>query len=136
GNALKHDATLLTGGEPVGQCVQATLMENVPRSHPFYSDEAFAPVAILIPYDTYEEALGIVNDSAFGLQAGVFTRDLSRAMTAFHEIEAGSVLINQTPTFRIDNLPYGGVKDSGVGREGPHWAIEDMTELRTLVIKQ
>ncbi len=135
-NAGKHGATILCGGEADGPCVEPTLLENVPASHPFVAEEAFAPIAVLIPYETFEEAVMIVNDSRFGLQAGVYTRDLAQTFAAFHGIEAGAVLINQTPTFRIDNIPYGGVKDSGFGREGARWAMDDMTELRTLVIKQ
>ncbi len=135
-SAEKHGATILTGGEKNGRCITPALLENVPATHPFICEEAFAPIAVLIPADDFDSALRFANDSKFGLQTGVFTRDIGRIMQAFHTLETGSVLINQTPTFRIDNIPYGGVRDSGFGREGARWAIEDMTELRTLVIRQ
>ena len=110
------------------------LIENAPRDAAVTGEEAFAPLAVLESYDTFEEALGRVNDSAYGLQAGVFTSDITKAFRAFEEIEAGGVLINQTPTFRVENMPYGGVKDSGFGREGVRYAMEDMTEMRSLVV--
>jgi len=110
------------------------LIENAPRDAAVTCEEAFAPLAVLESYDTFDEALARVNDSAYGLQAGVFTSDITKAFRAFEEIEAGGVLINQTPTFRVENMPYGGVKDSGFGREGVRYAMEDMTEPRSLVV--
>jgi len=110
------------------------LIENAPRDSAVVCEEAFAPVAVLESYETFAEALGRVNDSVYGLQAGVFTSDITKAMKAFEEIETGGVLINQTPTFRVENMPYGGVKNSGFGREGVRYAMEEMTELRSLVI--
>jgi acyl-CoA reductase-like NAD-dependent aldehyde dehydrogenase len=92
-------------------------------------------VLLLQRYSTFEEALRIVNDSRYGLQAGVFTKDLGRAWQAFQELEVGGVLINQVPTWRVENMPYGGVKDSGFGREGIRYAMEEMTELRSLIVK-
>lgn len=135
GDAVSSGATILTGGQSDGPCVSATLLENVPASHALCQEEAFAPLAVLIPYETFDEALQIVNDSKYGLQAGVFTRDTKLAQRAFEQLEVGGVLINQVPTFRADHLPYGGVKQSGLGREGPRWTIEEYTELRTLVTK-
>ncbi len=136
-SARSLGATILTGGGGAsGPCVEPTLLENVPADHPICREEAFAPLAVLSAYDSFDDALRQANDSPYGLQAGIYTRDIGRIMKAFHTLEVGSVLVNQTPTYRIDNLPYGGVKDSGFGREGPRWAMEDMTELRTLVIKQ
>ncbi len=98
--------------------------------------EAFAPIVVAFPFRDFEDVIEAVNDSAFGLQAGVFTNDLAHAWRAFEELEVGGVIVNDVPTYRIDNMPYGGVKDSGLGREGVRWAIEDMTEMRVLVMAQ
>ncbi len=89
---------------------------------------------MLQPYDTFEEALHSVNDSAFGLQAGVFTPNITKAFQAYEALDVGGVMINQVPTFRVENMPYGGVKDSGFGREGIRYAMEEMTEPRSLVV--
>ncbi len=112
------------------------LLENVPASCPALCEEAFAPLAVLQSFGTFAEALALVNDSAYGLQAGVFTTDVRKALLAFEELEVGGVMINQVPTFRVENMPYGGVKDSGFGREGVRYAMEEMTELRSLVINR
>jgi acyl-CoA reductase-like NAD-dependent aldehyde dehydrogenase len=112
------------------------LLENAPSSASALCEEAFAPLAVLQGYDTFEEALSLVNDSHFGLQAGVFSNNLSKALQAFEELEVGGVMINQVPTFRVENMPYGGVKDSGAGREGVRYAMEEMTEPRSLVINR
>lgn len=112
------------------------LLENVPATCPALCEEAFAPLAVLQSYSTFSEALSLVNDSAYGLQAGVFTTDLRKALLAFEELEVGGVMVNQVPTFRVENMPYGGVKDSGFGREGVRYAMEEMTELRSLVINR
>jgi acyl-CoA reductase-like NAD-dependent aldehyde dehydrogenase len=93
-------------------------------------------VVVLESYGTYDEGLAAVNDSKFGLQAGVFTGDLAKAYQAYDTLEVGGVLINQVPTFRTENMPYGGVKDSGFGREGVRYAMEDMTEIKSLVINE
>ena len=111
------------------------LLENVPPSCSVCCEEAFAPLAVLQSYDSFPVALSIVNDSAFGLQAGVFTADVRKALLAFDELEVGGVLVGQVPTFRTENMPYGGVKESGCGREGVRYAMEEMTESRSLVIK-
>src|SRR5205085_5773129 len=97
-------------------------------------EEAFGPVVILESYDTFEGALARVNDSRYGLQAGVFTRSNARAQQAFEALDVGAVLINQVPTFRVENMPYGGVKDSGFGREGIRYAMNEMTEPRALIM--
>jgi glyceraldehyde-3-phosphate dehydrogenase (NADP+) len=97
-------------------------------------DELFAPVVTLHRYRGFNDALAAVNDSVFGLQAGVFTRDLRRAIRAFEQLNVGAVLINQVPTWRVENMPYGGVKNSGFGREGIRYAMEEMTELRALIM--
>ncbi|MCL6448889.1 MAG: aldehyde dehydrogenase family protein [Armatimonadetes bacterium] len=99
-------------------------------------EEIFAPVVAVIPYDTFEQALNLVNDSRYGLQAGVFTNSLPLAMLAAQKLEVGGVIINDTSLYRADEMPYGGVKASGFGREGPKYAIEEMTETRIIVITQ
>ena len=98
-------------------------------------EEVFAPVVTLEPYDTFEEAVAGVNHGLYGLQAGVFTRDIGRIMRAYEGLDVGGVIINDVPTYRVDNMPYGGVKMSGFGREGVRYAIEEMTELKMLVVK-
>ena len=97
--------------------------------------EVFAPVVTLAPYDTFEEALARVNDSKYGLQAGLFTNDLGRIQRAFDTLEVGGIIVNDVPTWRADRMPYGGVKESGVGREGPLYAMEEFTEPRLLVLR-
>ena len=100
------------------------------------AEEAFGPVAVLAPFDDYDQVLKTVNDSRFGLQAGIFTRDLYRAQQAWDEMDVGGVVLGDVPSYRVDNMPYGGVKDSGIGREGIVFAMEDMTEIRNLVIRR
>ena len=133
--ALAAGATLLCGGERRGAIHEATLLENVPREAKLARLEVFGPVAILSTFRDFDEALAEVNDSAYGLQAGVFTRDLYRMQRAWDELEVGGVLIGDVPSWRVDNMPYGGVKDSGLGREGVRHAILDMCELRLLAIR-
>ena len=113
----------------------ATLLANVPHDADLYRKEAFGPVACIEPFDDFEDALDRVNDSDFGLQAGLFTGNLSHAMRAWDRLEVGGVIVGDVPSFRVDNMPYGGVKASGVGREGVRNAIADMTEPRLLVIR-
>ena len=107
----------------------------MPHDSDLYRKEAFGPVAILEPFDGFDEALARVNDSDFGMQAGVFTGTLAHALRAWDALEVGGVIVGDVPSFRVDNMPYGGVKDSGIGREGIRSAIEDMTEPRLLVIR-
>lgn len=128
-------ATVLCGGERVGAMLEATLLEDVPRDQNVCVEEAFGPVAILSRFNQFEEALEEVNDSKFGLQAGVFTRDIYKIQDAWDRLEVGGVVIGDVPSWRVDNMPYGGVKDSGLGREGIRFAMEDMTEIRNLVIR-
>ncbi len=128
-------ARLLCGGQRSGAMLEASVLENVPRNTSLYAEEAFGPVALITPFTDFEDALREVNDSKYGLQAGVFTKDIGRAMRAWDELEVGGVLINDVPSFRVDNMPYGGVKDSGLGREGIRSAMQDMSETRLLVIK-
>jgi acyl-CoA reductase-like NAD-dependent aldehyde dehydrogenase len=133
--AVGSGAKLLCGGKRDGVMLDATLLENVPEDAAISCQEAFGPVAILSRFSTFDEALERVNRSAFGLQAGVFTRDLYRAHRAWDRLEVGGVIIGDVPSYRVDNMPYGGVKDSGLGREGIRFAMEDMTEIRLLVIR-
>ena len=116
--------------------LEATLLENVSRDAALYREEAFGPVALLSKFERFEDALAEVNDSKFGLQAGIFTRDLFQALDAWDRLDVGGVVINDVPSYRVDNMPYGGVKDSGLGREGVRFAMEDMTEIRNLVIRR
>ncbi|MGC8894095.1 MAG: aldehyde dehydrogenase family protein [candidate division WOR-3 bacterium] len=132
--AVSGGGVLLFGGKRDGAFYEPALVENCPRTARLWKDEAFGPVATLNAYRDFGKALEAVNDSRFGLQAGVFTSDINLAMKAFETIEAGGVILNDVPTFRVDRMPYGGVKDSGMGREGPHYAVAEMCELRLLVI--
>lgn len=134
--ATAAGATLLCGGGRQGAMLEATLLEGVGRGLKIRDEEAFGPVAILSRFSDFEVALEEVNDSRFGLQAGIFTRDIHKAMRAWEVLEVGGVLIGDVPSYRVDNMPYGGVKDSGLGREGVKFAMEDMTEIRNLVIRR
>jgi aldehyde dehydrogenase (NAD+) len=128
-------ARVLCGGQRSGVMLEATLLEDVPAELEVNCEEAFGPVAVLQPFSDFDAVLEAVNDSRFGLQAGIFTHDIRKAMRAWDVLEVGGVVINDVPSWRVDNMPYGGVKDSGLGREGVRFAIEDMTEIRLLVIK-
>lgn len=134
-SAVDDGAKLLCGGNRNGTILDATLLENVARTQDIYKKEAFGPVALLSRFSDFQEALNEVNDSAFGLQAGIFTSDLYKALSAWDQLEVGGVVIGDVPSWRVDNMPYGGVKDSGLGREGIRFAMEDMTEIRNLVIR-
>jgi acyl-CoA reductase-like NAD-dependent aldehyde dehydrogenase len=135
-DAISQGATLLAGGYLNGVMLEATVLENVPDTSDVYQNEAFGPVVILEKYQIFDEAIELVNQSRFGLQAGVYTQNLTKMLKAWDELDVGGVIINDVPTFRVDNMPYGGVKDSGLGREGIRYAIADMSEERVLVIKQ
>ncbi|MEM1147927.1 MAG: aldehyde dehydrogenase family protein [Pseudomonadota bacterium] len=135
-DAIRSGADLLCGGECEGNMLEATLLENVDRSQAAYREEAFGPMAILSKFSDFSAALEEVNDSKFGLQAGIFTRDLFKTLEAWDELDVGGIVINDVPSYRVDNMPYGGVKDSGLGREGIRFAMKDMTEIRNLVIRQ
>ena len=127
------------GGQSIYQdnsnMLPAALLEKVPRNADLYRKEAFGPVALIEPFDDFDAAIDVVNDSDFGLQAGVFTGRLDHAMRAWDRLEVGGVVVGDVPSFRVDNMPYGGIKHSGLGREGVRCAIEDMTEPRLLVIR-
>ncbi len=133
--AVAAGATLLCGGRREGAMLEATLLEDVPRDQDLVCQEAFGPVAILSKFDDFDAALDEVNDSVFGLQAGIFTRDLYKAYAAWDRLDVGGVVIGDVPSWRVDHMPYGGVKESGLGREGIKFAIEDMTEIRLMVIR-
>jgi acyl-CoA reductase-like NAD-dependent aldehyde dehydrogenase len=132
--ATQHGARALARGVRRDNLVPPILLENVPSDVHLSCDEAFGPVATLDAVATFEEGLRRAGDSRFGLQAGIFTRDLARAWKAFEELEVGGVIVNDSPAYRIDHMPYGGVRDSGLGREGIRYAIEDMTETRIMVL--
>ena len=133
--AVAGGATLLAGGTRQGAVLQPTVLSRTVPAMKVECDEVFAPVVTLTPYDTFDEALARVNDSRYGLQAGVFTRDLGRIEKAFETLEVGGIIVNDAPTWRADRMPYGGVKDSGTGREGPLYAMEEFTEPRLLVLR-
>ena len=130
--ALEQGAHALTGGDPDGLFYPPTVLTNVPREARVCGEEVFAPVVNLFPVPDFAAAVREINESRFGLQCGVFTNDLERTLLAHDELEVGGVIVNDVPTWRIDPMPYGGVKDSGLGREGLRWSIEDMTETRLL----
>ena len=134
--AVAGGARLLAGGDCDGAMLQATLLEDVARDSAVYREEAFGPVVILSRFATWDEAVEEVNDSKFGLQAGVFTRDLHQVLDAWDRMEVGGIVVNDVSSYRVDNMPYGGVKDSGLGREGVRFAMEDMTEIRNLVVRR
>jgi acyl-CoA reductase-like NAD-dependent aldehyde dehydrogenase len=134
GEAKDLGGTVLTGGYYEGTIYQPTVLANVPKHARCVSREVFAPVTILFSYQNFEQAIEEVNDSVYGLQAGVFTSNMNNIMRAFNRLEVGGVMINEVPTFRVDNFPYGGIKDSGLGREGVKYAIEEMTELKVMVL--
>lgn len=133
--AVAAGAKVLCGGEREGAMLAATLLEDVPNDQNVCTEEAFGPVAVLSRFRSFSEALSEVNNSVFGLQAGIFTRDLYKMQEAWDRLDVGGVVIGDVPSFRVDNMPYGGVKDSGLGREGVKFAMEDMTEIRNLVIR-
>ena len=134
--AVERGARVLLGGAADGAFFPPTILEDVPRDAKVCTEEAFAPVVVLETFRDFHDAVARVNDSRFGLQCGVFTNDLSHAWYGFDELHVGGVIVNDVPTYRVDHMPYGGVKDSGQGREGLRYAIEDMTELRTMVYAQ
>ena len=133
--AIEQGATLLCGGQRDGSMLSATLMEKVDASQNIRNEEAFGPVAIIDTFSCFDKVLEEINESKFGLQAGIFTRDIYKAHKAWNTLDVGGVIIGDVPSWRVDHMPYGGVKDSGIGREGIKYAIEDMTELRLMVLR-
>jgi acyl-CoA reductase-like NAD-dependent aldehyde dehydrogenase len=134
--AVAEGATVLLGGDGEGSYLPPTVLTDVPPAARVCREEVFGPVAILSRVESFDAGLDAINDSVFGLQAGVFTADLASSWRAFERLEVGGVILNDSPTYRIDHMPYGGVKDSGLGREGIRYAIEELTERRLLVIAQ
>jgi acyl-CoA reductase-like NAD-dependent aldehyde dehydrogenase len=134
--AVRQGASLLTGGKANGRFFEPTIIEHAPRDAFVCSREAFAPLVTIFKVPSFKAGVDGLNDSVYGLQAGVFTNRLEHALFAFEQIEAGGVIMNDVPTYRIDHMPYGGVKASGLSREGLRYAIEDMTEMRLLVINR
>src|SRR5450631_381430 len=132
--AVALGGKLLLGGHAEGTFFPPTILTETPVTAAVCSNEAFAPLVVAYPFRDFDDAIRQVNDSSFGLQTGVFTNDLAHSWRAFNELEVGGVIVNDVPTYRIDHMPYGGVKDSGLGREGLRWAIDDMTEIRIMVI--
>jgi len=128
-------ARVCCGGEPRGTCVTPAVLTDVDPKLRISAEEAFGPVVVVERVSGWDEAIARTNDSRFGLQCGVFTRDIKALWRCFEGIEVGGVIHDDFPTFRVDLMPYGGVKDSGFGREGPRYAIEEMSELRLLVLK-
>jgi acyl-CoA reductase-like NAD-dependent aldehyde dehydrogenase len=134
--AVAMGGKIMLGGKADGNFFPPTILTDVPPQAQVCSNEAFAPLAVAFRFKDFGDAIKQVNDSMFGLQTGVFTNDLANSWRAFNELEVGGVIVNDVPTYRIDHMPYGGVKDSGLGREGLRWAIEDMTEVRIMVLAQ
>lgn len=133
--AISDGARLLCGGGRRGPMLDATILEDVPKTADVCAREAFGPVAVLSRFRDFDAALKEVNDGNFGLQAGVFTRDLYKAQKAWDKLEVGGVVIGDVPSWRVDHMPYGGVKQSGLGREGVRFAMEEMSEIRMMVIR-
>ena len=133
-DAVAAGGTLLVGGGCKGNMLDATLMENVSRDTDAYREEAFGPLVMLSRFTDWDAALDEVNDSKFGLQAGLFTNKMQQIMHAWDRLEVGGIVVNDVSSYRVDNMPYGGVKDSGLGREGVRFAMEDMSEIRNLII--
>jgi acyl-CoA reductase-like NAD-dependent aldehyde dehydrogenase len=135
-SATARGAKILTGGKQISsRLYPPTILENVPTDEPVSCQEVFGPLVTLASFDTLDEAISLVNDSRYGLQAGIYTGNIKAALSAAVELEVGGVMINDFPTFRVDNMPYGGVKESGFGREGVKYAVEEMTELKLISMR-
>jgi glyceraldehyde-3-phosphate dehydrogenase (NADP+) len=131
--ALEKGATILTGGLGYGREIPPTVLEGVDRSLPLFQEEVFGPVVVLDSYSTFGEALDLVNDGIYGLQASLFTKDLEKIRKAFDTVQVGTLVVNDSNTFRADEMPFGGMKRSGIGREGPLWLFYEYTEPKTLL---
>lgn len=135
-DAVQHNGTVITGGKREGNIFTPTIVTGVSEESLVIQEEAFAPIVAVNKFRTVDEAIQKVNNTKYGLQAGLFTRDITKALECARAIDAGGVLINEMPTFRVDNMPYGGTKGSGIGREGPDFAIKEMTEEKLIVFDQ
>ena len=134
--AIKSGAKVITGGKREKAFYPPTALTNVPVEEKVVCHEVFGPIVIIEPYENYSQALELVENSDFGLQAGVFTQDISHILEAYDKINAGGIMINDVPTFRVDQMPYGGQKDSGFGREGIRYSMEEYCHIRHLMINQ
>ncbi|WDI41337.1 aldehyde dehydrogenase family protein [Bremerella sp. P1] len=134
-SAKNAGAKVLVGGSRDGILVEPTVLADVPKDEAVCAKEVFGPVAVVAPFDTFDEALAMANDSDFGLQVGIFTRDIQKIMKSWDTMDVGGIIIGDVPSWRVDHMPYGGVKESGIGREGVRFAMHDMTEIRNLVIR-
>jgi acyl-CoA reductase-like NAD-dependent aldehyde dehydrogenase len=134
--AVKNGAKVLCGGKRDGVFFDVTWLENVNPGDNVSCQEVFGPIALVKSFSDFKQAVAEINDSEFGLQAGIFTKNIDHVFYAWNELEVGGVVINDIPSMRVDNMPYGGVKDSGLGREGVKFAMEDMTEIRLLVLNK
>jgi acyl-CoA reductase-like NAD-dependent aldehyde dehydrogenase len=135
-DAVQHNGTIVTGGKREGNIFLPTIITGISEECLVIQEEAFAPIVAVNTFRTTDEAINKVNNTKYGLQAGLFTRDITRALKCAQAIDAGGVLINEMPTFRVDNMPYGGTKGSGIGREGPDFAIKEMTEEKLIIFDQ
>jgi acyl-CoA reductase-like NAD-dependent aldehyde dehydrogenase len=133
--AVKEGAKVLIGGKREGRVMPPTVLVNVRAEMKVMCQEAFAPLVSIYEYDSFEDAVAMVENSPYGLQAGVYTNDLKKAMYAVDRINVGGVMINDTSIFRVDHMPYGGNKMSGLGREGVRFACEEMTSIKMVMIK-
>ena len=133
--SVSAGGVILCGGKRTGALLEPTIIKNPPATAKVCAEEVFAPLLVLMEYEKFEDAVSAVNNSRYGLQAGVYTSDISKIWHAFENLEVGAVMVNEVPTYRVDHQPYGGVKGSGVGREGPRYLIEELTEPRMLGLK-
>jgi acyl-CoA reductase-like NAD-dependent aldehyde dehydrogenase len=133
--ATAQGARVLSGGSLDGDLLRPTVIADAPADSKVACEEVFGPLCTVTPYDSLDEAIRLANGTSYGLQAGIFTRDTAAALRAARELEFGGVTVNEAPTFRADQMPYGGVKDSGNTREGPAYAVHEMTELRLVVLQ-
>ena len=132
--ATARGAKIETGGRVIGNCLEPTILSGVTADMKVVCSEVFAPVVTVMPFETFDQALEMADDSVYGLQAGVYTRDINKAFRAVHRLDVGGIIINDVPTFRVDHMPYGGNKQSGLGREGVRYAMEEMTNIKMVCI--
>jgi acyl-CoA reductase-like NAD-dependent aldehyde dehydrogenase len=133
--AVDEGATLFTGGGRTGAVLEPTLLGAPPSDAKVLVEEVFGDLVSIVPVDDFETALDLVNSTRYGLQSGLFTYDVRRVFAAARELEVGAVIVNGTSNYRLDHIPFGGVKDSGIGRESPRWLIEDFSTVKTLVFR-
>ncbi|WP_203701998.1 aldehyde dehydrogenase family protein, partial [Asanoa iriomotensis] len=133
--AAAAGATITAGGRRDGATVFPTVVAQPPADSRLVRDEVFGAAVSVLPYDEFDDVIAVCNDSRYGLQAGLFTHDVRRIVTAWRELEVGGLVVNGSSNFRLDHVPFGGVKDSGFGRESPRWMIDDYTVVRTLLLR-